>query len=120
MNEANNDGDTPLHRASNNGHLEIAKFLITNKADFDHKNNNDKSPLDVALNDETKEFILKEMLWSRRRSLILTCPHDDHETNEEHQLKPLGEIITTKRNNTNPCSGDSVLYQLKMKITRFL
>ena len=118
--KTDDNGMTPLYTASNIGHLEIAKFLITNKADFDYKNNNDKSPLDVALNDETKEFILKEMRWSRRRSLLLTYPHNDHETNKEHKLKPLGKIITATTNDTIPSSGDYVLYQLKMTIARFL
>ena len=120
MNQANNDGWTPLHRASFRGHLEIIKFLITNKANFDYKKDDGKSPIDVALNDETKEFLLKEIRWFCRRSLILIRPHNDHETNEEHKLKPLGEIITATRNAANPCGGDGVLYQLKMKITRFL
>ena len=96
------------------------KFLIAYGANYDFKNTDGKTPVDVASNDETKTFILIEIRWSRRRSLILTRPHDDFETNEEHQLTPLGNIITAIKSDDDPSSEDSVLYQLKMKIASFL
>ena len=111
---------TPLHGASYNSHLEIVKVLIAYGANYDYKNKYGKTPVDVANNDITKTFILKEIRWSRRRSLILTKPYDDHETNEEHQLTPLGNIITAIKSNNDPSSQDGVLYQLKMKISSFL
>ena len=120
INEANNGGWTPLHIASQKGHLVIAKVLIVHGANYDHKNKYGQTPVDVANNNETKSFILKEIRWSRRRSLILTRPYDDHETNREHQLTPLGNIITAIQSNNDPSSQDSVLYQLKMKVASFM
>ena len=120
INEASNNGWTPLHVASQNGHLDVVKVLVAYGANYDYKNNGGKTPVDIANNDETKTFILKEIRWSRRRSLILTRPHDDFETNEEHQVTPLGNIITAIKSNNDPSSQDGVLYQLKMKISSFL
>ena len=120
INQADNRGWTPLHLASQNGHLAIAKVLIVHGANYDHKNKYGRTPVDVANNNETKSFILKEIRWSRRRSLILTRPYDDFDTHEEHQLTPLGNIITAIKSNDDPSSQDSVLYQLKMKIPSFL
>ena len=66
------------------------------------------------------DVISYEIRWSRRRLLILTRRYDDHQTIEEHQLTPLGIIITAIKSNNDPSSQDSVLYQLKMKIPSFL
>ena len=120
VNEADNDGSTPLHIASELGHLEIVKVLIANKADFLYKNKNGQTPLDVATTNAIKEYIINHP-WYRRRSLILARPHSDHETNKEHKLKPLGEIMTaTPGSVSDPNSHDSILFQLKIKIASFL
>ena len=59
--------------------------------------------------------------WYRRRSLLVTRPHTDHDTNEEHQLTPLAEIITATRGSANdPSSQDNLLFQMKIKIASFL
>ena len=63
--------------------------------------------------------MLENFLWYRRRSLILTRPHDDHETNEEHELGHLSELITATKTD-DPNGSDCLLYLLKMKIARFL
>ena len=63
---------------------------------------------------------LKDILWSRYRSFMLTRPHDDHETNPEHALNPLGNILTAMKIKDNPSSEDCILYQLKMKVASFL
>ena len=97
----------------------MIKVLIAYGANYKCMNEDGETPVDVANNDETKTFILKEIRWSRRRSLILTRPHDDFETNEEHQVTPLGNIIIVIKSNNDPSSQDSVLYQFKMKIASF-
>ena len=120
MNKANYYGRTPLHVASELGHLEIVKVLIANKADFLYKNNNGQTPLDIAKTYEIKQYIMKHP-WYRRRSLIVIRPHTDYETNNEHQLTPLGEIMTgTTGSGSDPNSHDSILFQLKIKIASFL
>ena len=119
LDKANNKyGETSLYRASAIGHLEIVKVLIANKANFFYMNNKGKTPLDVARTNEIRQCIMNHP-WYRRRPLLLTRPHDDHETNEEHDVTSLGAIITAK-GIADPSSEDSVLYQLKMKVASFL
>ena len=76
-----------------------------------NKNKNGKTPLDVAKAHEIKQYIINHP-WYRRRQLLLTRPHDDHETNKEHKLKPLSEIITATQRNNN--------VQIKIKISSYL
>ena len=118
MNKCDNDGSTPLSIASLEGHLEIVKVLIANKSNFFYMNNKGKTPLDVARKKGIRQCIMNHP-WYRRRPLLLTRPHDDHETNEEHDVTSLGAIITAKCI-ADPSSEDSVLYQLKMKVALFL
>ena len=82
-------------------------------------NNKDKLPHEVATTDEIREFIWQHHPWYRRKPLILTRPHPDHETNKEHQLSALSNIITATSDST-PDSHDDILYQLKMKVAEFL
>ena len=120
VNKANHNVRTPLYIASELGHLEIVKVLIANKADFLYKNKNGQTPLDIAKTDEIKQYIMKHP-WYRRRSFIVIRPHADHETNNEHQLTPLGNIMTaTPGRVSDPNSHDSILFQLKIKIASFL
>jgi ankyrin repeat protein len=44
----NNYGETPLHFASRNGHLEVVKYLKSVGADINAKNNNSWTPLHSA------------------------------------------------------------------------
>ena len=118
LDKANNNGWTPLYSASWNGQLEIVKVLIANKANFFYMNNEGKTPLDVARTNAIRQCIINHP-WYRRRPLLLTRPHDDHETNEEHDVTSLGAIITAK-GIADASSEDSVLYQLKMKVALFL
>ena len=60
-----------------------------------------------------------ESSWYRRRPLILISPHVDHETNEKHKPKPLGEILIAIKGD-DPSGEDDVFFQLKMKIASFL
>jgi len=41
-------GDTPLHRAAQNGHTDVAKWLLGNKAEIDAKNAIGQTPLHAA------------------------------------------------------------------------
>mgnify|MGYP003315428180 CR=1 FL=1 len=49
VNEADNDGCTPLHTASQNGHLEVARVLIEAQANVNQKYQ-DWTPLHIAIN----------------------------------------------------------------------
>lgn len=42
------DGETPLHWAAANGHNDVVKFLLANKADVNAKDNNGDTPLHEA------------------------------------------------------------------------
>ena len=121
VNHIDDKGRSALHLACENGHLETVKVLITHNANFLYKNDSDagKTALDVAKTQEIIDFIHKEIFWSRRRPMIVTRPHDDHDTNEIHKLKPLGELITAIKSD-NPNSEDDVLFQIKIKIASFL
>ena len=85
-----------------------------------YKNNDGKTSLDIAKTNAIKQLIINHP-WYRRRSLLVTRPHADHETNKEHQLSPLGEIITaTPGSASDPSGQDNVLFQIKIKIASFL
>ena len=109
---------TPLYVASCLGKLEIVKVLIANKANFFYMNNRGETPLDVAKTNEIRQCIMNHP-WYRRRPLLLTRPHDDHETNEEHDVTSLGDIITATKGDDPSCQ-DNVLFQIKIKIASFL
>ena len=96
VNQATNYGNIPLHISSENDHLVLVNFLIANKSNFLYKDYNGGTPLDVAKTDEIKQFILNH-LWYHRQPLLMTYPHSDYETNKDHKLYPLGEIITATR-----------------------
>ena len=70
--------------------------MIANKANFLYTNNNDTTSLDAAATDDIKQFIMKHPGY-RRRPIIVTRPHSDHETNKNHQLTSSGEIMTAAR-----------------------
>ena len=133
LDKANKYGCTPLYIASCKGHLEIVKVLIANKANFFYMNIEGKTPLDVSKTQEIRDCITNHP-WYRRRPLILTRPHADHEsetydndndhnddTEQQLTLTPLGEIITTKAKKGNDLSSqDDILFQIKIKIASFL
>ena len=114
INESGEYGDTPLHYASRNGHSVIVISLIRAKADVRIMNNNGESPLDVARTDEIRQYIHEHHPWQRRRPLILTRPHDDHATNDDHKLTALGNIVTATR------SDKVELFDIKRIIVSFL
>ena len=118
LDKADNNGETPLWTAIHNGELEIVKVLIANKANFFYMNNEGKTPLDVASTNAIRQCIMNHP-WYRRRPLLLTRPHDDHETNKKHKLKPLGDIITATKGDDSSNQND-VLFQIKIKIASFL
>ena len=82
-----------------------------------------------------KEFVKKEINWSRRKLLVLNRPYDDHLSSKKdckicytiqtqrsrrsHSLKPLGRIITAKTDN-DPSSCDNILFQLKIRLSKFI
>ena len=118
VNQADNDGWTPLYIACCDGHLEIVKVLIANKANFFYMNNRGKTPLDVASTNEIRQCIMNHP-WYRRRPLLLTRPHVDHEINKEHHSTSLGDIIIATKGSDSSHQND-VFYQIKIKITSFL
>ena len=57
--QKNNHGETPLHIAAREGHIDIAELLINKGADINAKNNYGKTPFDCAKNEEIRQ-LLKE------------------------------------------------------------
>ena len=147
INERENEGFTPLHEvcaytcydANEDDLLKITKFLVKNNALINESTSErnfiisdneltkeitheGSTPLDFAIEngyDKIADYLKREIIWKRRRSLFLARPYDDHETNKKHKPNPLGEIITaTKSEDLN--SEDVITYQLKLKISKFL
>ena len=58
--KANNRGETSLHLAARNGHLETAKLLMVYGADLNARSNGGELPIDVARNEEIKQAIRDE------------------------------------------------------------
>ena len=100
VNKARSDGHSPLHGASYTGHLDIVKFLIANSGNFLYKNKKGETPIDIAKTNKIKKLMINHP-WNRIRPLLLTSPHPDHKTNKQHQLKPLGLIITARSTSTS-------------------
>jgi len=48
VNVRNNDGNTPLHLAASNDHVEIVELLLAGKTDVNAKNNLGNTPLSGA------------------------------------------------------------------------
>ncbi|MGC8924180.1 MAG: ankyrin repeat domain-containing protein, partial [Candidatus Micrarchaeia archaeon] len=67
VNAKDNDGWTPAHWATRNGHLEPLKVLIENGADVNSKDKYDWTPFDLAKTDEIKQ-ILKEAMEKKVKS----------------------------------------------------
>lgn len=62
VNLADNSGNTPLHKAAVNGHLQIVQMLLKVKdIDVDRVNNDGKTPADVAENEDIKKVILNHV-----------------------------------------------------------
>ena len=50
-------GKTPLHLASDSGHLEVVKFLTENGADLNAKDNFGRTPLNTAVVGNREEIV---------------------------------------------------------------
>ena len=46
--EKNDKGNTALHMAAHNGHVDVCKILVDNDADVEEKGNNSRTALHVA------------------------------------------------------------------------
>jgi len=60
------DGFTPLHLAAANGYMEMAEFLLANKADVHSKDNSGSTPLHQAATAEAQNADLLEILIARK------------------------------------------------------
>jgi ankyrin repeat protein len=51
------EGSTPLHRASQNGRVEIARLLVEHGASVEVRDDEGRTPLDVASGEQSEEII---------------------------------------------------------------
>lgn len=126
--------EEPLVTAYKFMNYSAIRTLILNGASYDCICNDSIEILDLSLhgryeyNEEIilnrikklKEFVRKEINWSRRKLLVLNRPYNDYETNNHHSLSALGNIITAEPDDNDPSSRDNILYQLKIKLARFI
>lgn len=56
VNWKNSTGDTPLHKAALSGNLDVVKYLVEHGAELEVKNNEGKTPFDMAQNVNQKEI----------------------------------------------------------------
>ncbi len=54
-----NDGETPLHFASDTNRIEIAKLLLERGSDLEAKDDDGETPLDTAYSYEMKDLFKK-------------------------------------------------------------
>ena len=57
VNASDIEGMTPLHLASNMGHLEICKFLCKYVQNKNTKDNDGRTPLDLAISEENWDVV---------------------------------------------------------------
>ena len=58
---AMNDGNTPIHRAANMGHIDVVMLLMANGAVLNTKNAYGDLPYDVAQTEEIRQAITEEL-----------------------------------------------------------
>ena len=134
----NKNNETVLHFAVKSCNEELIRLLIQRGVDHLRVSKDGKTSIDIANQiqkkateahvfdtiQSIKQYILSNGFWFRRRLLILARPHADHETNKKNRLTHLGEIITALPSmcNTGPNHNDcdSLLFQLKIKVAKYL
>ena len=67
VNYQNNFGDTALHIAMIEENLDIIKLLLNNNADLLIKNNEKKTPFDLASDEIKKELNLESIILEKKR-----------------------------------------------------
>jgi ankyrin repeat protein len=78
VNVKNNAGNTPLHSAAAvNPDVAVVRYLIAQKADVKARNNDRKTPLDVANTDEKRSIIFEEITGFRKSSVPFESPGKD-------------------------------------------
>ena len=71
INMKNNKGETPLHKAAMAGHLDVVKFLLTNNADIEAKDDNDYQPIHDAA--ENRHFQYGTVCTCTQKYILDAC-----------------------------------------------
>ena len=88
VNKTNGRGECPLHKAAENGHLSLVKFLVLkNHADLDNESDNGETPLDYAIENDhvdVAKFLMEQGsdLWDSGvdeavQSKLDLCPNEE-------------------------------------------
>ena len=127
MNKTNNNGDTPLHNASDNGHLEVVNVLVGAGAEVNKTNIDGNTPLHEASRIGRFE-VVKALIRANAHVRIENCqgnaPVDVARTNEirqyiheHHPWQRRRPLILTRAHDDHATNDDHKLTALGNIVT---
>lgn len=104
--EKNNNGETCLMAASKGGHTEVVKILLENGANKDLKDNNGKSALNFAQENNRQDLIVllkrdTKALWKKPLNIIKAMPLSKEASMAKSDQDNLEKIADTALNSNN-------------------
>lgn len=111
-----NKGNTPLHVAARCGWESTAKILLEHKAKYDSLNNQNETPILIALKHKKNEFA--EFLAKKYKAKYISGLEEKlhaQKTNTQIQIKDLHQIIESQNNNIQ--SQNKKVNELENQIT---